>query len=113
MPGKKGSTWYGRSAEDRFWLKVDRDRGPDSCWLWLGSVDRGGYGNFKTDHGVVNAHAFAWDLKHGPPPPGLVRDHLCGVRRCVNTAHMRLTTKRENDQQGGFNRAKRMRKEPT
>lgn len=30
-------------AQD-FWAKVDTSGGPDACWLWAGSRNRGGYG---------------------------------------------------------------------
>jgi hypothetical protein len=32
----------------------------------------------------------------GPIPDGLVIDHLCRVRHCVNPAHMEPVTDREN-----------------
>jgi hypothetical protein len=39
----------------------------------------------------------------GPIPPGLVTDHLCRVRACVNPSHMEPVTTRENNRRGeGF-----------
>ena len=76
-------------ARVRFWRKVDKSRG--SCWLWVAST-RNGYGAFNLglDGGnrSVLAHRFAWDDLRGPIPEGLVLDHLCGVRRCVNPDHL-------------------------
>lgn len=69
------------------------------CWLWLGAIDSSGYGNFTsmspTKH-QVGAHRFSWILANGAVPAGLVVDHMCRVRACVNPAHMRLLTPRDN-----------------
>ena len=76
------------SIEDRFWSKVDKS---GECWLWTGaSHGKDGYGAFKSPPGMSRlAHRVAWQLTHGSPPPeGLVLDHLCRVRRCVNPAHL-------------------------
>lgn len=88
-------------------------RGPDSirfheyyvpepntgCYLWLGAINSDGHGNFTRmsprKHSVA-AHRMAWELANGPIPPGLVIDHLCRVRPCVNPSHLRAVTSREN-----------------
>lgn len=38
----------------------------------------------------------AWEKNHGPIPDGMVIDHVCRVRRCVNTDHMEVVTNKEN-----------------
>jgi len=84
----------------RFWSRVDRN-GPapevdpalGPCWLWTGAVAADGYACFLRD---VKAHRFAWELRHGPIPDGLVIDHLCRVRHCVNPAHLQPVTNAEN-----------------
>lgn len=42
------------------------------------------------------AHRAAHTHAHGPIPVGMVVDHMCGTRSCVNPAHLRLLTNREN-----------------
>lgn len=64
----------------------------NGCHLWLGSLDRDGYGRYSGKA----AHRLAWEPVHGPVPAGLQLDHLCRVRRCVNPAHLELVTAREN-----------------
>jgi hypothetical protein len=97
------------SEADRFWSKVDRTAGPDSCWLWTASKFRDGYGQFRLDgHGRnVSAHRYAYELLVGPVPEGLHLDHVrargCTSRACVNPAHLEPVTCRENLMRGsGF-----------
>lgn len=86
----------GAPAEERFWLKVDR-RGPDECWPWIGGHDSGGYGSFGEAPGKpTRAHRFSYELLVGPIPDGLVIDHLCRNRGCVNPTHLEPVTNEEN-----------------
>jgi hypothetical protein len=71
----------------RFWSRVDR-RGPDECWLWLGTLCSTGYGQFWFPPRKPLAHRLAYELTFGPIPDGLTLDHLCYVRNCVNPAHL-------------------------
>ena len=86
--------------QDRFWPRVNKD-GPlwngTPCWEWLGRIDRGGYGGFKADgYRWMGAHVFAYENLVGPVPAGLVIDHLCRNRRCVNPDHMEPVIFAEN-----------------
>lgn len=80
-----------RPAAERFasHYAVDRVTG---CWVWTGTVNNRGYGRF--DRGY--AHRASWEIHRGPIPPGLVIDHLCENRMCVNPAHLRTITNRQN-----------------
>lgn len=76
--------------------EVDPDSG---CWLWTGFVDKTGYGTRSPGAGVPGsrlAHRQFYELLVGPIPPGLVIDHLCRVRHCVNPEHLEPVTQREN-----------------
>ena len=68
------------------------------CWLWISSVDGGGYGTIATKRGraPAKAHRVAYELYRGPIPTGLTLDHLCRVPRCVNPAHLEAVTHRVN-----------------
>lgn len=108
------------NIDDRFWSKVDKngpipahrpDLGP--CWLWTASLDNHGYGQFSTGsvmtgtRRIRKAHQVSWEMRYGPVPEGLQRDHLCRVRRCVNDGHLDLVTSAENTRRGqNANRAK-------
>jgi hypothetical protein len=86
------------SDEERFWIKVDRSRGPDTCWLWLAGISGNtGYGNIWWLGRTQSAHRVAYTLVKGSIPPELTIDHLCRVRHCVNPDHMEIVTQAENN----------------
>lgn len=90
-------------AEVRLWAKTDRSGGPDACWLWLGAKTRDGYGRMAvggTKNGWYYVHRFSYELAIGPIPDGMVMDHLCRTRNCVNPKHLEPVTNRENLRRG-------------
>jgi hypothetical protein len=77
----------------RFWSKVDKT---GECWLWTASTSRLGYGMFSVGDRMIGAHRIAYELIVGPIPEGLVIDHLCFTRNCVNPDHLEPVTQTEN-----------------
>ena len=65
----------------RFWENVIQS---GDCWLWTAALDRDGYGRCRSGR----AHRWAYEAMVGPIPDGLVIDHLCRVRACVNPSHL-------------------------
>lgn len=87
---------------ERFLAKVQVGETPDDCWLWTGHRHRG-YGQFNAgtrtaagNQKPVGAHRWSYEHYCGPIPTGLVIDHLCEVRECVNPAHLEVVTNAEN-----------------
>lgn len=75
-------------------LERRTDRSGD-CWEWLGPKRRG-YGRIQHEGRGQRVHRVAYELVHGPIPEGLVIDHLCRNRGCVNPAHLEPVTAGEN-----------------
>jgi hypothetical protein len=80
----------------RFVAKIQCDDAT-GCWLWTGALASHGYGNFGVAMGTTRyAHRLAYEQWRDAIPRGLVIDHLCRVRRCVNPWHMDVVSNREN-----------------
>ena len=86
-----------KDIRDRFWEKVQKT---DSCWIWKAGLDKDGYGQFSVRFKNFRAHRFAFFLVKGGIDTGLVIDHLCKNKNCVNPNHLELTTVCENSRRG-------------
>lgn len=78
---------------ERFWPRVNKTA---TCWFWAGFTNDEGYGHF----GKTRAHRWAYESRFGPIPDGLVIDHLCRTRSCVNPSHLEAVTNQENLDRG-------------
>lgn len=70
------------------------------CRVWVGSGNGIGYGTLSVDGRTVYAHREAYAVAFGPIPDGMVVDHLCRNRACINPHHMELVTNAENIRRG-------------
>ncbi len=77
---------------DYLWGRVDRSAGPDACWPWTGPRLPAGYGRLHHGGRALYAHRAAWEVAHGPIPPGLHVRHRCGDPPCCNPADLFLAT---------------------
>lgn len=66
------------------------------CWLWTGSVNPDGYGNFSYKGWSQKAHRIAYELFVGAVPDGLFVCHRCDVPGCVNPNHLFIGTNKDN-----------------
>jgi hypothetical protein len=82
----------------RFWAKVKKTK---ECWEWQGTP-KFGYGRFLSSRDAdgrqkaIRAHRLAYQLMVGPIPEGLILDHACRNRLCVNPEHLRPVTNKQN-----------------
>src|SRR5512139_3446426 len=77
--------------------KIDKN-GPNGCWLWIAGITGKGYGRM-TVRPREYAHRYAYRTFVGPIPEGMHVDHrpTC-PKRCVNPAHLRLATNKQNQE---------------
>ncbi len=77
----------------RFWVKVEKTQ---TCWYWIGATGPNGYGRFGLGGPTGYAHRISYEEANGTIPTGLVIDHICRVRCCVNPDHLRAVTQNDN-----------------
>jgi hypothetical protein len=69
------------------------------CVIWpFKSAYRSGYGAVTFGGKLTGAHRAVCQIHHGPPPsPNSHAAHACGVKLCVNPAHIRWASPQENE----------------
>lgn len=80
-------------ARGSFDAKVDKS---GECWIWTGALASTGYGQLRVAGVIQLAHRLSYEWANGEIPAGAEIDHRCHVRSCVNPAHLRLATKKQN-----------------
>lgn len=74
----------------------------NGCWAWHGNIHpETRYGRFWFGRHLDRlAHRVAYEWSIGPIPEGMVIDHLCRNRQCVNPSHLEVVTNVENVMRG-------------
>ena len=81
------------------------------CIEWVGVIDNDGYGRLNVKNKWRLAHRVEYERLVGTITEGLVIDHLCRNRRCVNVNHMEVVSNKENVLRGSGISAKNAVKE--
>lgn len=72
-----------------------------ACRIWTGADTGNGYGVMSISGKTVLAHRMAFELAHGSIMDGLVIDHICHIRACINPDHLRAVTQKQNLENNG------------
>ena len=89
----------------RFWSYVEQIPFHE-CWEWTG-FKLGGYGRISTTKNGPRllAHRVSLEVNGQKLIPGLVVDHICRNKGCVNPRHLRQVSQRTNVIENSSSRA--------
>jgi len=68
----------------------------NECWTFTGCISNRGYGKMGIGNVTYQAHRVSWSIFKGDLTQGLVLDHICHNRKCVNPDHLREIEQRLN-----------------
>lgn len=83
--------------DERFWSKVNKNT-TSGCWEWTANRNNKGYGMFSVSSyaGKQLAHRLSFKDANGPLERGALVLHNCDNPKCVNPAHLRIGTHKDN-----------------
>lgn len=95
----KDSTVRTDEAIMAYFLKnVHKSPTPGDCWEWIGMLNDQGYGMAHVRKTSIRAHRLAYQLFKGPLDSHqyILHNPNCRTRACVNPAHLRIGSQKEN-----------------
>lgn len=77
--------------------RVSRPIDVNECWEWIGGKTPNGYGMFSIGKKSIHSHRFSYIHWKGEIPDKLWILHKCGIKKCVNPAHLEVGTPLKNN----------------
>ena len=82
-------------------LKIRTEPGENGCVVWTGA--RAGhspweYASFRYKDKLRYGHRIAYEVANGQIPNGMFVDHTCHNTLCVESSHLRLVTRKQNQE---------------
>lgn len=79
-----------------FWSRV-RKSDSNSCWIWTGATNSGGYGHYTLNYKQIKAHRTSYELSNNI----ILTDkdeilHKCDNPPCCNPKHLVKGTRQDN-----------------
>lgn len=70
---------------------------PDtSCVIWPYAMMPHGYGTLEVNGKTMGVHVYVTTIVRGPRPPKADACHSCNNRPCINPAHLRWGSRKDN-----------------
>lgn len=86
---------YYKPAIERILERTELVR--NGCAEWQGTLIRGTYGTIGDRGKRPLCHRVTYEHYKGPIPKGLLVDHMCMNKKCVNPSHLRLVDSRTSN----------------
>ena len=89
-----------RSDDDETRLMSRASRADGGCLIFEpGALNQhSGYGALFTSRGREYAHRTAYRVWVGEIPEGMIVNHICGTRSCIEPSHLEVVTHQENSE---------------
>jgi len=78
---------------ERVYSKIEKTK---NCWIWKGTINSQGYGVAWFNGKLHRAHRLIYEWERETIPQGMVADHICRIRNCVNPDHIEIITNGAN-----------------
>ncbi len=76
---------------------ISRIKKIGNCWIWQNpTLNTYGYAQIHYKNKRILVHRLSYELFKGQLTTGLVIDHLCRNKLCINPEHLELVTIKEN-----------------
>lgn len=97
---KHNFSWKGKSEEEKLpMMKImfyERIQKTETCWIWIGSKTKAGYGIISFGGKPISAHRLSWKIYNEEIRSEVVVRHLCNNAVCVNPDHLAIGTIQDN-----------------